>query len=121
MGAGILTSSLIPSRSVHYPAFFSRPVDHENPAVASARTCQLTGDTDLEQPRVRFADVGCGFGGLLVQLSPYYPETLMLGMELRDKVDYNCNCIWPLTSGRKVALLIIVSWLEAPCICLEFL
>ncbi|ERM93489.1 tRNA (guanine-N(7)-)-methyltransferase [Amborella trichopoda] len=35
---------------------------------------------------VRFADVGCGFGGLLVRLSPLFPTTLMLGMELRDKV-----------------------------------
>ncbi|KAF3792072.1 tRNA guanine-N-7-methyltransferase [Nymphaea thermarum] len=35
---------------------------------------------------VRFADVGCGFGGLLVQLSTLFPDTLMLGMELRDKV-----------------------------------
>lgn len=26
-----------------------------------------------------FADVGCGFGGLLVALSPLLPETLMLG------------------------------------------
>jgi hypothetical protein len=34
---------------------------------------------------VRFVDVGCGFGGLLVRLSPLFPDTLMLGMELRDK------------------------------------
>jgi tRNA (guanine-N7-)-methyltransferase len=35
--------------------------------------------------KVRFADVGCGFGGLLVSLSPLFPDTLMIGMELRDK------------------------------------
>ncbi len=34
---------------------------------------------------MRFVDVGCGFGGLLVRLSPLFPDTLMLGMELRDK------------------------------------
>mmetsp|Transcript_30617 Transcript_30617/g.67813 ORF Transcript_30617/g.67813 Transcript_30617/m.67813 type:complete len:294 (+) Transcript_30617:69-950(+) len=39
-----------------------------------------------EAPVVRFADVGCGFGGLLIKLSNLYPETLMVGMELRDKV-----------------------------------
>ncbi|CAI5982097.1 unnamed protein product [Closterium sp. NIES-65] len=38
------------------------------------------------QPMVRFADVGCGFGGLLVKLSPMFPNTLMVGFELRDKV-----------------------------------
>jgi tRNA (guanine-N7-)-methyltransferase len=35
---------------------------------------------------VEFADVGCGYGGLLVQLSPLFPSTLMLGMEIRVKV-----------------------------------
>lgn len=29
--------------------------------------------------RVEFADIGCGFGGLLIALAPLYPETLMLG------------------------------------------
>lgn len=36
--------------------------------------------------RVEFADIGCGFGGLLVSLSTLFPETFMIGMELRDKV-----------------------------------
>ncbi|RKP02077.1 hypothetical protein CXG81DRAFT_11191 [Caulochytrium protostelioides] len=35
----------------------------------------------------RFADVGCGYGGLLVSLAPLFPETLMLGLEIRDKVE----------------------------------
>ena len=42
-----------------------------------------SGQADLQ---VRFADVGCGFGGLLVRLSPLYPDRLMVGMEIRDKV-----------------------------------
>jgi tRNA (guanine-N7-)-methyltransferase len=33
-----------------------------------------------------FADVGCGYGGLLVDLAPLFPDKLMLGMEIRDKV-----------------------------------
>ena len=38
---------------------------------------------------VRFADIGCGYGGLLVQLSPMFPDKNMLGMEIRVKVsDY---------------------------------
>lgn len=36
--------------------------------------------------RIEFADVGCGFGGLLISLSSLFPETLMIGMEIRDKV-----------------------------------
>ncbi|CAL1541332.1 unnamed protein product [Lymnaea stagnalis] len=39
--------------------------------------------------QVEFADIGCGYGGLLVALSPLFPQTLMLGMEIRIKVsDY---------------------------------
>lgn len=36
--------------------------------------------------KVEFADVGCGYGGLLVSLSTIFPETFMLGMEIRTKV-----------------------------------
>ncbi|GAC98353.1 hypothetical protein PHSY_005946 [Pseudozyma hubeiensis SY62] len=35
---------------------------------------------------VEFADVGCGFGGLLMQLAPLFPEKLMLGLEIRVHV-----------------------------------
>ena len=42
-----------------------------------------------EGKAVRFLDVGCGYGGLLVQLSELYPDTLVLGVEIRVKVsDY---------------------------------
>lgn len=36
--------------------------------------------------RIQFADVGCGFGGLLIALASLFPTTRMIGMELRDKV-----------------------------------
>ena len=36
--------------------------------------------------RVEFADIGCGYGGLLIALSKLFPETLTLGMEIRVKV-----------------------------------
>ncbi|XP_036255691.1 tRNA (guanine-N(7)-)-methyltransferase isoform X1 [Molothrus ater] len=36
--------------------------------------------------RVEFADVGCGYGGLLVALSELFPRSLALGLELRGKV-----------------------------------
>lgn len=39
--------------------------------------------------QIEFADVGCGYGGLLVALSTIFPDTFMLGMEIRVKVaDY---------------------------------
>lgn len=30
-------------------------------------------------PNVEILDIGCGFGGLLMALSPLFPNTLMLG------------------------------------------
>lgn len=36
--------------------------------------------------QVDFVDVGCGYGGLLIKLSPLFPECLMLGLEIRVKV-----------------------------------
>lgn len=43
--------------------------------------CQGSSDKKVE-----FADIGCGYGGLLVSLAQVFPETLMLGMEIRVKV-----------------------------------
>ncbi|WFD29212.1 tRNA (guanine(46)-N(7))-methyltransferase [Malassezia sp. CBS 17886] len=54
--------------SVHYPALCERGPD-----------CSWTN-------KVEFADVGCGFGGLLMRLAPLYPDKLMLGMEIRTQV-----------------------------------
>ncbi|SCW04063.1 LAFE_0H05094g1_1 [Lachancea fermentati] len=35
---------------------------------------------------VTIADIGCGFGGLLIDLSPAFPDKLILGMEIRVQV-----------------------------------
>jgi tRNA (guanine-N7-)-methyltransferase len=36
--------------------------------------------------RIEFVDVGCAFGGMLFALAPLFPDTLMLGLEIRPKV-----------------------------------
>ncbi|TKS71514.1 tRNA (guanine-N(7)-)-methyltransferase [Collichthys lucidus] len=41
---------------------------------------------DSETSRVEFADIGCGYGGLLVELSPLFPDKLILGLEIRVKL-----------------------------------
>ncbi|KAL7160478.1 hypothetical protein ABFS83_01G097600 [Erythranthe nasuta] len=53
--------------TLHYPQFFP------------------PNKTDGSQ-KIEFADIGCGFGGLLISLSVLFPDKLMIGMELRDKV-----------------------------------
>lgn len=50
----------------HFPKFF--------PAWSNA-------EANTHQSRkVEVADIGCGFGGLIVSLAPKLPDTLMLGM-----------------------------------------
>lgn len=47
---------------------------------------KLNENTEKE---IQFADIGCGYGGLLLELSSIYPNKLSLGMEIRVKVsDY---------------------------------
>lgn len=36
--------------------------------------------------KVTIADIGCGFGGLMIDLSPAFPEDLILGVEIRVQV-----------------------------------
>ncbi|KAF2084441.1 methyltransferase related protein [Saccharata proteae CBS 121410] len=36
--------------------------------------------------QVEIADIGCGFGGLLFALGPTFPESLVLGLEIRTSV-----------------------------------
>lgn len=59
-----------------FPAFYPEKIE-------------ANGNSDRTVPKVEFADIGCGYGGLLVDLSPMFPNTLMVGMEIRLKVsDY---------------------------------
>ncbi|KAM0755527.1 putative methyltransferase [Meredithblackwellia eburnea MCA 4105] len=66
--------------STHYPTFFDPPssVGHEGD--------EAQGSKPTRGKKVEFADVGCGFGGLIVNLAPMFPETLMLGLEIRVQV-----------------------------------
>jgi tRNA (guanine-N7-)-methyltransferase len=82
--------------STHYPTFFdapTRPVDEASNLEGEEidEEEMLLEAADLGQElieigsgvgkgkKVEFADIGCGFGGLLISLAPLFPETLMLG------------------------------------------
>eukprot|EP00397_Hematodinium_sp_SG-2012_P048342 GEMP01055342.1.p1 GENE.GEMP01055342.1~~GEMP01055342.1.p1 ORF type:complete len:264 (+),score=56.46 GEMP01055342.1:46-837(+) len=79
--------------ATHFPQAFQEPetlqinttdfpISYPNNPVADARN-------GLAGPHVTFVDVGCGFGGLLLALSPLFPNDLILGMEIREQVtDY---------------------------------
>ncbi|GAA5973530.1 hypothetical protein JCM11641_007101 [Rhodosporidiobolus odoratus] len=62
--------------STHFPTFFDAPKQEgEGSGLGKGK-------------KVEFADVGCGFGGLSVSLAPLFPETLMLGLEIRVQVTH---------------------------------
>ncbi|KAI1614647.1 guanine-N7--methyltransferase [Exophiala viscosa] len=76
--------------TTHYPAFVEQDTEKN---IAQAMTKE-----------VEIADIGCGFGGLLIGLSPLFPETLMLGMELRTQVtDYVINRVAALRAQNQSA------------------
>jgi tRNA (guanine-N7-)-methyltransferase len=71
--------------SCHYP--LSTDVSSSSSDDTSSEIRQQQSNNMCKS--VEFVDIGCGYGGLLVSLSPLFPQTLMLGMEIRVKVlDY---------------------------------
>lgn len=72
--------------SDYYPEFFkpkSHGIDNDDDSA------DVENRVYCGKYQVDFADIGCGYGGLLVSLSSVYPDKLMLGMEIRVKVsDY---------------------------------
>lgn len=66
--------------SPYYPHFIApdetsdsfKHGDEGSEAAVAAAPTKLT-------PKVEILDIGCGFGGLLMALSPLHPKTLMLG------------------------------------------
>ncbi|XP_061841392.1 tRNA (guanine-N(7)-)-methyltransferase isoform X2 [Nerophis lumbriciformis] len=68
---------------------FEYPVSPEEMDWATLYPRFFPGPAEGKYSHVEFADIGCGYGGLLVELSPLFPDKLMLGMEIRVKVsDY---------------------------------
>ncbi|KAI1004060.1 tRNA (guanine-N(7)-)-methyltransferase [Podosphaera aphanis] len=81
--------------STHYPSFISTAVGTANEAGSKSEDDDATAATNeracriLPRPLrkdVEVADIGCGFGGLLVALAAVMPDTLLLGMEIRSQV-----------------------------------
>ena len=76
-------SHLYPALSLDPPPQIS--TEDQSTSSASVITCDYR---DLTPP-VEFVDIGCGYGGLLINLAPLFPTTRILGLEIRVKVsDY---------------------------------
>src|SRR4051794_17945176 len=75
---------------------FYRQRAHSNPIADHCFDYPLSPDvmdwtpyySDKLEPNTapHFLDIGCGYGGLLVELSPMFPDKRLLGLEIRVKV-----------------------------------
>lgn len=80
--------------SKHYPAFFGILDNNDDKWVCNTPKYPLTytekpelTETQLENlKKVTIVDIGCGYGNLCLELSKQFPENLVFGMEIRDKV-----------------------------------
>jgi len=76
----------------HYPKIFGEeekyevkvntndhPITYPDSPIDSTRN-------GIDGSKVAILDIGCGFGGLLMDLSPLFPDKLSLGMEIRNQV-----------------------------------
>jgi len=43
-------------------------------------------DVNHETEKVKFLDIGCGYGGLMIKLAESFPNDMILGLEIRVKV-----------------------------------
>jgi tRNA (guanine-N7-)-methyltransferase len=64
--------------STHYPAYMATHDDATTDMTHN--TSDPTAYPTKLVKQVEVADIGCGFGGLLVALGPRFPDTLFLGM-----------------------------------------
>jgi len=75
--------------SLHYPAFFGLENNNEGKIVTNTGKYPLNYDDKPTHglPKApTILDIGCGYGGLCFALAPHFPNDLILGMEIRDKV-----------------------------------
>ncbi|KAF9516909.1 hypothetical protein BS47DRAFT_1436689 [Hydnum rufescens UP504] len=89
MGKGMAPRNLMPQKRYYRQRAHANPFsDHSlvYPASPSAMDWKAHYPSMSPEQTVEFADIGCGFGGLLIALAPMFPDTLMLGMEIRITV-----------------------------------
>ena len=67
--------------SSYYPAYVKSAQEAEESGLLNEPSSGKTPAERQLRKDVEIADIGCGFGGLLVALAPVLPDTLLLGKE----------------------------------------
>ncbi|KAG2340638.1 putative methyltransferase, partial [Suillus weaverae] len=81
------TSSLLPQKKHYRQRAHANPFsDHSLVYPSSPCIDWTTHYPAFAGQRPSFADIGCGFGGLLIALAPQFPDNLIIGLEIRVQV-----------------------------------
>lgn len=82
--------------SSHYPAYINKDgsatalaeskLDLSNSSLVTVKSLDQTEEKQVTRAEVKFADIGCGFGGMTIALGQLFPQKLSVGMEIRDRV-----------------------------------
>ena len=73
--------------SLHYPSFYGEKTNTIVVNTNKYKVPESYKEKAAQQgPAPQILDIGCGYGGLLFQLMRGFPEKLILGLEIRDKV-----------------------------------
>jgi len=82
----------LPQKKFYRQRAHSNPMSDHNfeypvkPSEMDWRKLYPVESVKFPEEKVRFVDVGCGYGGLLLKLAEGYPDKIALGMEIRVKV-----------------------------------
>ena len=73
---------------MHYPHFYDLKDNNKDQVVVNTAKYPIQYD---EKPIAfdkvpTILDIGCGYGGLMFALTKHFPDQLILGQEIRDKV-----------------------------------
>ena len=74
---------------LHYPSYFGVADNNNDQIVVNTGKFQIDYDKKCENPKglvPTILDIGCGYGGLMFALTKHFPDNLILGQEIRDKV-----------------------------------
>ena len=76
---------------LHYPSYYGSTDNNKNRVVVNTKQHPVTYEAEVsaevrDGPSPKILDIGCGYGGLMFELTKTYKEDLILGLEIRDKV-----------------------------------
>ena len=73
--------------AAHYPAYYGSTDNNKGRIVVNTKQYPLSYNQKTEAgPAPVILDIGCGYGGLMFELTKTIRKDLILGLEIRDKV-----------------------------------